>query len=70
MQVATTWTAQAHAGVERGIETTDEDERRLLMICQQIVELCAEAVDIVFAPRGPPQRARARPSSAAFATST
>ena len=52
MQVATTWTAQAHALVERGIETTDEDQRRLLMICQQIVELCAEAVDIVFRTAG------------------
>jgi 3-hydroxy-9,10-secoandrosta-1,3,5(10)-triene-9,17-dione monooxygenase len=52
MQMATTWTAQAHAVVERGIETTDEDQRRLLMICQQIVELCAEAVDIVFRTAG------------------
>jgi 3-hydroxy-9,10-secoandrosta-1,3,5(10)-triene-9,17-dione monooxygenase len=51
-QMATTWTAQAHAVVERGIETTDEDQRRLLMICQQIVELCAEAVDIVFRTAG------------------
>ena len=49
---ALTWTAQAHAAVERGIETTDEDQRRLLMICQQIVELCAEAVDIVFRTAG------------------
>ncbi|HEY0362580.1 MAG TPA: hypothetical protein VGC83_09895 [Solirubrobacteraceae bacterium] len=52
MQMAATWTAQAHAVVERGIETTDEDQRRLLMICQQIVELCAEAVDIVFRTAG------------------
>ena len=52
MQVAATWTAQAHAVVERGIETTDEDQRRLLMICQQIVELCAEAVDVVFRTAG------------------
>ncbi|HEX6698848.1 MAG TPA: hypothetical protein VF080_18700 [Solirubrobacteraceae bacterium] len=53
MHVAMTWTVQAYAAVERGIETTDEDPRRLLMICQQIVELCAEAVDIVFRTAGP-----------------
>jgi 3-hydroxy-9,10-secoandrosta-1,3,5(10)-triene-9,17-dione monooxygenase len=52
IQVAATWTAQAHAAAEQGIETTDEDQRRLLMICQQIVELCAEAVDIVFRTAG------------------
>jgi 3-hydroxy-9,10-secoandrosta-1,3,5(10)-triene-9,17-dione monooxygenase len=52
MQVAATWTAQAHAAVERGVEVSDEDQRRLLMICQQIVELSAEAVDIVFRTAG------------------
>ena len=31
MQVATTWTEQAHAAVERGVEVTDEDQRRLLI---------------------------------------
>jgi 3-hydroxy-9,10-secoandrosta-1,3,5(10)-triene-9,17-dione monooxygenase len=52
MQVAATWTAQAHAAVQRGVEVSDEDQRRLLMICQQIVELSAEAVDIVFRTAG------------------
>jgi 3-hydroxy-9,10-secoandrosta-1,3,5(10)-triene-9,17-dione monooxygenase len=52
MQVAATWTAQAHAAVERGVEVGDEDHRRLLMICQQVVELSAEAVDIVFRTAG------------------
>ena len=39
MQVAATWTRQAHDVVERGIPITDEMQRRLLMICQQNVEL-------------------------------
>ena len=39
-QVAATWTTQAHDAAEGGIETTDEQQRRLLMICQQNVELC------------------------------
>jgi 3-hydroxy-9,10-secoandrosta-1,3,5(10)-triene-9,17-dione monooxygenase len=51
-QVAATWTAQAHDAAEHGIETTDEQQRRLLMICQQIVELCTEAVDVVFRSAG------------------
>ena len=52
MQVAATWTRQAHDVVERGIPITDEMQRRLLMICQQIVELSTEAVDIVFRSAG------------------
>ncbi len=52
MQVAATWTTQAHDVVERGIPITDEMQRRLLMICQQIVELSTEAVDIVFRSAG------------------
>jgi 3-hydroxy-9,10-secoandrosta-1,3,5(10)-triene-9,17-dione monooxygenase len=39
MQVAATWTRQAHDLVEHGIPITDEMQRRLLMICQQNVEL-------------------------------
>jgi 3-hydroxy-9,10-secoandrosta-1,3,5(10)-triene-9,17-dione monooxygenase len=52
MQVAATWTAQAHDAVERDIPVTDEMERRLLMISQQIVELSVQAVDIVFRTAG------------------
>jgi 3-hydroxy-9,10-secoandrosta-1,3,5(10)-triene-9,17-dione monooxygenase len=52
MQVATTWTAQAHDAVERGVEIGDEAQRRLLLVCQQIVELCAAAVDVVFRTSG------------------
>jgi 3-hydroxy-9,10-secoandrosta-1,3,5(10)-triene-9,17-dione monooxygenase len=52
MQVAATWTRQAHDVVERGIAITDEMQRRLLMICQQIVELCTEAVDTIFRSAG------------------
>jgi 3-hydroxy-9,10-secoandrosta-1,3,5(10)-triene-9,17-dione monooxygenase len=52
MQVAATWTAQAYDVVERGIAVTDEMERRLLMVTQQIVEMCNEAVEIVFRTAG------------------
>lgn len=52
VQVAATWKAQAHDVVERGIPVTDEMERRLLMVSQQIVELAAQAVDIVFRTAG------------------
>jgi 3-hydroxy-9,10-secoandrosta-1,3,5(10)-triene-9,17-dione monooxygenase len=52
LQVAASWTRQAHDVVEHGIPITDEMQRRLLMICQQIVELCTEAVDIVFRSAG------------------
>jgi 3-hydroxy-9,10-secoandrosta-1,3,5(10)-triene-9,17-dione monooxygenase len=52
MQVATTWTAQAHEVVEHGVEISDEAQRRLLLVCQQIVELSAAAVDVVFRTAG------------------
>jgi len=52
MQVAATWTAQAHDVAQRGVEVGDEAQRRLLMICQQVVELCAEAVDVIFRTAG------------------
>jgi 3-hydroxy-9,10-secoandrosta-1,3,5(10)-triene-9,17-dione monooxygenase len=52
LQVAASWTRQAHDVVEHGIPITDEMQRRLLMICQQIVELCTEAVDIIFRSAG------------------
>jgi 3-hydroxy-9,10-secoandrosta-1,3,5(10)-triene-9,17-dione monooxygenase len=52
MQVAAIWTAQAHDAAERGIPITDEMQRRLLTICQQIVELSVQAVDIVFRTAG------------------
>ena len=35
-----------------GVEVSDEEQRRLLLVCQQIVELCAEAVDVVFRTAG------------------
>jgi 3-hydroxy-9,10-secoandrosta-1,3,5(10)-triene-9,17-dione monooxygenase len=52
MQMAATWTAQAHDVAQRGVEVGDEAQRRLLMICQQVVELCAEAVDVIFRTAG------------------
>jgi 3-hydroxy-9,10-secoandrosta-1,3,5(10)-triene-9,17-dione monooxygenase len=52
MHVAATWTAQAHDVAQRGVEVGDEAQRRLLMICQQVVELCAEAVDVIFRTAG------------------
>jgi 3-hydroxy-9,10-secoandrosta-1,3,5(10)-triene-9,17-dione monooxygenase len=52
LQLATTWTERAHVAAETGIEVSDEDQRRLLLVCQQIVELCAEAVDIIFRTAG------------------
>jgi 3-hydroxy-9,10-secoandrosta-1,3,5(10)-triene-9,17-dione monooxygenase len=51
-QVAATWTAQAHEAVETGVPTGDEEQRRLLLVCQQVVELAAAAVDIVFRTAG------------------
>jgi 3-hydroxy-9,10-secoandrosta-1,3,5(10)-triene-9,17-dione monooxygenase len=52
LQVAATWTARAHAAAESGVEVSDEDQRRLLLICQQVVEMCAGAVDVVFRTAG------------------
>jgi 3-hydroxy-9,10-secoandrosta-1,3,5(10)-triene-9,17-dione monooxygenase len=52
MNVAATWTAMAHEAAESGIDTTDEDQRRLLLVCQQIVEMSAEAVDVIFRTAG------------------
>jgi 3-hydroxy-9,10-secoandrosta-1,3,5(10)-triene-9,17-dione monooxygenase len=52
MQVAATWTAQAQEAVETGAETSDEAQRRLLLVCQQIVELATAAVDVVFRTAG------------------
>jgi 3-hydroxy-9,10-secoandrosta-1,3,5(10)-triene-9,17-dione monooxygenase len=52
MQVAAAWTAQAHEAAESGVPTGDEAQRRLLLICQQIVELATAAVDIVFRTAG------------------
>jgi len=52
LQVAATWTARAHAAAESGVEVSDEDQRRLLLVCQQVVEMCAGAVDVVFRTAG------------------
>ena len=53
MQVATTWTAQAHAvGRARRSRRPTRTSAGCCMVCQQIVELCAEAVDIVFRTAG------------------
>jgi 3-hydroxy-9,10-secoandrosta-1,3,5(10)-triene-9,17-dione monooxygenase len=52
VQVAATWSAQARDAAERGIEVSDEMQRRLLMICQQIVELSVKAVDVIFRTAG------------------
>jgi 3-hydroxy-9,10-secoandrosta-1,3,5(10)-triene-9,17-dione monooxygenase len=52
LQLATTWTERAHVAAETGVDVSDEDQRRLLLVCQQIVELCAEAVDVIFRTAG------------------
>jgi 3-hydroxy-9,10-secoandrosta-1,3,5(10)-triene-9,17-dione monooxygenase len=52
MQVAATWTAQAHEAAETGVQTSDEAQRRLLMICQQIVEMATATVDVVLRTAG------------------
>jgi 3-hydroxy-9,10-secoandrosta-1,3,5(10)-triene-9,17-dione monooxygenase len=52
MQVAAAWTAQAREAADSGIAPTDEAQRRLLLICQQIVELATAAVDVVFRTAG------------------
>jgi 3-hydroxy-9,10-secoandrosta-1,3,5(10)-triene-9,17-dione monooxygenase len=52
LQLATTWTERAHVVAETGVEVSDEEQRRLLLVCQQIVELCAEAVDVIFRTAG------------------
>jgi hypothetical protein len=38
--------------VETGVPTGDEEQRRLLLVCQQVVELATAAVDIVFRTAG------------------
>jgi 3-hydroxy-9,10-secoandrosta-1,3,5(10)-triene-9,17-dione monooxygenase len=66
MQVAVMWAAQARDVAERGVEVTDEGQRRLLMVCQQIVELSVKAVDIIFRTAGTSATRKGEPIERCF----
>jgi acyl-CoA dehydrogenase-like protein len=66
MQLAATWTAQAHDVAQRGVEVGDEAQRRLLMICRQVVELCAQAVDVIFRTAGTTATRKGEPVERCF----
>jgi 3-hydroxy-9,10-secoandrosta-1,3,5(10)-triene-9,17-dione monooxygenase len=51
-QVARKWTETAQRSAETGVPARDEDDRRLILIEQQIIETAAKAVDLVFRTSG------------------
>ena len=51
-QVARIWTDHAERAAETGIAATDEDDRRLILVEQQIIELAVKVVDLVFRTSG------------------
>lgn len=51
-QVARSWAQNAASAAESGVATTDETDRRLILIEQQIVDQCAKAVDLIFRSAG------------------
>ena len=70
MQVATTWTAHAHDVVEHGIEISDEASGGCCSSASRSWSCAPRRSTSSFAPPAPRRPARARPWSAAFATST
>ena len=52
MHVARSWTDQAERAAASGVPVADESERRLILIEQQVVELCSRAVDLIFRTAG------------------
>jgi 3-hydroxy-9,10-secoandrosta-1,3,5(10)-triene-9,17-dione monooxygenase len=51
-QVAEIWTEQARRSMETGEPANDEDDRRLILVEQQIVQLASRAVETVFRTSG------------------
>ena len=51
-QVARSWTEKAEASAATGVPVSDEEDRRLIMIEQQIIELSSRAVELVFRTSG------------------
>jgi 3-hydroxy-9,10-secoandrosta-1,3,5(10)-triene-9,17-dione monooxygenase len=50
--VARLWTDHAERAAETGVAATDEDDRRLILVEQQIIELATKVVDLVFRTSG------------------
>ncbi|HEY4421191.1 MAG TPA: hypothetical protein VGN22_16830, partial [Pseudonocardia sp.] len=51
-QVAQIWTERARRAMETGEPVSDEDDRRLILIEQQIVQLASRAVETIFRTSG------------------
>lgn len=51
-QVARLWTEKAERSAETGAPVSDEEDRRLILIEQQIIELASKAVETVFRTSG------------------
>jgi 3-hydroxy-9,10-secoandrosta-1,3,5(10)-triene-9,17-dione monooxygenase len=51
-QLALTWTELARRSMETGRPVSDEDDRRLILIEQQVVQLASKAVETVFRTSG------------------
>lgn len=51
-QVARDWTAHAERSAETGVLVSDETDRRLILVEQQIIELASRAVELVFRTSG------------------
>jgi 3-hydroxy-9,10-secoandrosta-1,3,5(10)-triene-9,17-dione monooxygenase len=51
-QVAQIWTERARRSMETGEPPSDEDDRRLILVEQQIVELASNAVETIFRTSG------------------
>ncbi len=50
--VARSWTEQSEHAAATGVHVSDENERRLILIEQQVIELCSQAVELVFRTGG------------------
>ncbi|HWM19644.1 MAG TPA: acyl-CoA dehydrogenase family protein [Ilumatobacteraceae bacterium] len=50
--VARSWTEQSEHSAATGVPVSDESERRLILIEQQVIELCSQAVELVFRTGG------------------
>jgi 3-hydroxy-9,10-secoandrosta-1,3,5(10)-triene-9,17-dione monooxygenase len=50
--VARSWTEQSEEAAATGVPVSDENERRLILVEQQVIELCSQAVELVFRTGG------------------
>jgi 3-hydroxy-9,10-secoandrosta-1,3,5(10)-triene-9,17-dione monooxygenase len=51
-QVARIWTQRAERSAETGVPVADEDDRRLILVEQQIIELASRAMELIFRSSG------------------